>query len=29
VRVPILLDTGAEISIVSTQFVQDLFPNVS
>jgi len=28
VRVPILLDTGAEISIVSTQFVQDLFPNV-
>jgi len=26
--VPILLDTGAEISIVSTQFVQDLFPNV-
>ena len=28
VRVPILLDTGAEISILSTRFVQDLFPNV-
>jgi len=28
VRVPILLDTGAEISIVSTQFVQNLFPTV-
>ena len=28
VRVPILLDTGAEISILSTRFVQDLFTNV-
>ena len=28
VRVSILLDTGAEISILSTQFVQDLFPNI-
>jgi len=28
VRVPILLDTGAEISILSTRFVQDLFLNV-
>jgi len=28
VRVPILLNTGAEISILSTRFVQDLFPNV-
>ena len=27
-RVPILLDTGPKISILSTQFVQDLFPNV-
>jgi len=27
VRVSILLDTGAEISILSTRFVQDLFPN--
>jgi len=28
VRVPILLDTGAEISILSTRFVQYVFPNV-
>ena len=28
VRVPILLDTGAEISILNTRFVQDLFLNV-
>ena len=28
VTVPILLDTDAEISILSTRYVQDLFPNV-
>jgi len=28
VRVTILIDTGAEISILSTRFMQDLFPNV-
>ena len=27
VRVPLMLDTGAEVSILSTKFAQSLFPN--
>ena len=27
VRVPLMLDTGAEVSVLSTKFVQSLFPD--
>jgi len=27
VRVPMILDTGAEVSLITTKFLQDLFPD--